>query len=60
MEPSASAFNFYLSDEGIKSVAHSDYLNKFKDVLWTSELTRELPIRLTKLGYGSETPLTLT
>ncbi len=47
-----------MSDEGLKNLAHSDYLNKFKDVLWTSDLTREsFP---SGLLYGSEIPLTIT
>jgi len=52
--------NVYLSEDGMKVIANTDYHTRFKDVLWTSDVHKELPIKLLKYGFGSELPLTLS
>jgi hypothetical protein len=49
-----------MSVDGIKNATKSDYGSRFRDLNWTSEIQKELPIKLTKEGFGSETPVTLS
>ena len=50
----------YLSEDGMKAVAGTDYHTRFKDVAWTSNAARELPVKLARTGLGSEPPLTVS
>ena len=53
-------FNFYISEDGIKQITQADYHTRFRSILWTSNINEELPIKLSKEGYGSEVPLTIS
>lgn len=45
----------------MKQLSGIDYTNKFKDLVWTSNINQELPIKMTsKYGPGSEMPITLS
>ena len=54
----------HISETGLKSKAISDSLNfenRFKSLMWTSDINQELPIKLAAHeGPGSETPTTLS
>ncbi len=65
--------SLFMTEEGIKRAAKIDYTSKFKDINWTTEIERELPIRMvndkerrnavTVPGErlpGSETPITVS
>lgn len=48
-----------MSYEGLRKAPHVSYLNKFKDVNWTDDPEKELPIKMRTYGFGSESPMTL-
>lgn len=62
-----------MTEQGIKRAAGIDYTSKFKDINWTTEIERELPIRMVNDKErrqavvnpadrlpGSETPITVS
>ena len=49
-----------MSEDGIKSITKSDYNTKFKEINWTNDINREMPIKMTKDGFGSEKPMTVS
>ena len=49
-----------MSEDGIKSIAKSDYSSKFKEVNWTNDINKEMPIKMTREGLGSEVPITIS
>eukprot|EP00347_Sterkiella_histriomuscorum_P000024 403377473 len=62
---SLNDYSYFLSEDGLKSILHSDYHTRFKNVLWTSDINQELPIKIQTYdsedyyGFGTETPLTI-
>jgi hypothetical protein len=54
----------HISENGLKSKsisANMNFENRFKSLMWTSDINQELPIKLTAHeGPGSEVPTTLS
>lgn len=52
----------YMSDNGLKSMSGINYISKFKDIHWTSEINRECPIKIQESvhEFGTERPSTLS
>lgn len=40
------AINFFITEEGLKRQSGIDYTSKFKDINWTADIERELPIKI--------------
>jgi hypothetical protein len=50
-----------ITENTLKSVAPGlNYSDRFKSLVWTSNVNQELPIKMTAHGPGSETPQTLS
>lgn len=51
--PSSDDEYFFISAEGLKSLAERKIdINGAKDIVWTTDYTHELPIRIKKKGPG--------
>ena len=66
-----SVINLVMTEDGIKRQAGIDYTSKFKELNWTSDIRKELPIRVVidrerktsnsaERLPGSETPITIS
>lgn len=50
---SINDFIFQVSEDGIKKILNNDYKHKFKDILWTSNINQELPVKVS-IGHLSQ------
>lgn len=46
-------FIFQVSEVGIKNTLHSDYKKRFKNILWTTDINLELPVKLASTSLSS-------
>lgn len=61
MTDSDKNITLHISEDALKSMSSLELRNKFKSLVWTSDINQELPIKLAaKEGPGSETPTTLS
>jgi len=48
-----------MTEDGVKIAAGADYRNKFRDIIWTSDINRELPIMMNRSDLSQKTSETI-
>ena len=49
-----STFSLMMTEDGVKTMAHGDFKDKFREIIWTADVNKELPIRVLPDKLGQE------
>lgn len=49
-----STFSLMMTENGVKTMAHGDFRDKFREIIWTADVNKELPIRVLQDKLGQE------
>ena len=47
-----SPFSLMMTENGVKTMAHGDFRDKFREIIWTVDVNKELPIRVLQDKLG--------